>query len=163
MSRRLIRVHAVPVILLLAVTPATAGEISFLEDFSLPPDRSVALKTLIPGTQDYFYFHCLHLQNQRKYDEVDAVMERWLQTAKTQTMLYREIENRQVLLRYARRPMQTIEYLRNRLKPSLNHQRKNPAAKAQLPSTLDARWIATGQSKTAKTSRTAELDGCCRP
>ena len=63
MSRLLIRVHVA--VLLLAATaadPATAGEISFLEKFSLAPDRSVALRTLIPGTESYFFFNSLPQQ-----------------------------------------------------------------------------------------------------
>jgi hypothetical protein len=142
MSRLLIRVHVA--VLLLAATaadPATAGEISFLEKFSLAPDRSVALRTLIPGTESYFFFNSLHLQNQKRYAEVDAVMKLWLERTKSPTGLYHEIESRQALLRYGQQPLQALAFLRNRLKPSLNHQQRNPAARAQLPTTLDPRLI----------------------
>ena len=141
MSRHLIRLSAVVAVLLLGDGLASAGEISFLEDFSLAPDRSVALKTLIPGTEDHFYYHSLHLQNQEKYAEVDAVMKRWLRKVKSPTAKYREIENRQVLLRYAQQPMLTLDFLRNRLKLNLNHQRRNARARAQLPTALNADLI----------------------
>ncbi|MCP4817060.1 MAG: hypothetical protein GY888_31485, partial [Planctomycetaceae bacterium] len=51
---------------------STANEIDFIEQFSLAANRQVALDQLIPGTEDYYYYHCLHLQNLEKYDEVDG-------------------------------------------------------------------------------------------
>ncbi|HLW68290.1 MAG TPA: hypothetical protein VKS79_23435, partial [Gemmataceae bacterium] len=48
----------------LVCLPATiAGEIGFIEDFALAKDREEALKKLIPGTEDYYYFHTLHYLN----------------------------------------------------------------------------------------------------
>ena len=32
------------------------------------------LKDLIPGTQEYYYFHCLHFQNTQQYDRVDDLL-----------------------------------------------------------------------------------------
>ncbi len=37
-----------------------AGEIGWIEDYSLATDRSVPLKQLIPGTEDYYYYYCLY-------------------------------------------------------------------------------------------------------
>ena len=31
-----------------------AGEIGPVEEFSLAPDRTIALKKLVPGTEDYY-------------------------------------------------------------------------------------------------------------
>jgi hypothetical protein len=163
MSRLLVRVRVA--ILLLsataatAATPATAGEISFLEKFSLAPNRAVPLKTLIPGTENYFFFNCLHLQNQKRYAEVDAVMKQWLEKTKSPTGLYRQIESRQVLLRYGQQPMQAMAFLRNRLKPSLNHQQKNPAAQAQLPTTLDPRLISRARLTGRNLKPNSSLNG----
>ncbi len=39
------------------------GEVEFVEDFALAQDREAALKQLIPGTEDYYYWNCLHLLN----------------------------------------------------------------------------------------------------
>ena len=36
---------------------ATAGDIGFVEDFALAKDRAAALKQLIPGTEDYYFYH----------------------------------------------------------------------------------------------------------
>ena len=39
-----------------------AVEVNFDEEFSLADDRSVPLKQLIPGTEDYYYYFCLYHQ-----------------------------------------------------------------------------------------------------
>ena len=54
--------------------PAAAGEINFLEDFVLAKDRTEALKQLIPGTESYYYFNCLHLQNTEQFDRVEELL-----------------------------------------------------------------------------------------
>ena len=36
------------------------GELGFIEQFSLNEDRTGPLKQLIPGTEDYYYYHCIH-------------------------------------------------------------------------------------------------------
>jgi len=156
MSRLSARVLASVV---LFVSFATAGEISFLEDFSLAPDRSVPLKTLIPGTEDFFFFHSLDLQNRQRYEDVDAVMASWLKKTRTPTALYREIENRQHLLRYAEDPQRTLTFLRRRLAAVLSHQRPNPAAQAQLPTRLDPQLISVARLTNRVLARNGSLNG----
>ena len=41
--------------------PMQAREIGFVEDFALAADREKALSSLIPGTADYYYYHCLQI------------------------------------------------------------------------------------------------------
>ena len=43
-----------------------AGEIGFVEDFALAEDREAVLARLVPGTEESFYFHALHLQTHRR-------------------------------------------------------------------------------------------------
>ena len=44
------------------LTPSgRAGEVGYVEDFALSSNRADALKQLVPGTEDYYYFHALHL------------------------------------------------------------------------------------------------------
>src|SRR5438045_2174451 len=57
---------------------ASAAEIGYVEDFALARDRAAALKQLIPGTEDYYYYHCLHLQNTRQFDKVDDLLQVWI-------------------------------------------------------------------------------------
>ncbi|HIF01065.1 MAG TPA: hypothetical protein EYG03_14990 [Planctomycetes bacterium] len=55
-------------ILLTAFFPNAAfADRTFLERFALAKDRDTVLKDLIPGTQEYYYFHCLHYQNTQTY------------------------------------------------------------------------------------------------
>ena len=37
---------------------ATAGEIGFEEKFALAKDRETAMKELIPGSDDHYYYQC---------------------------------------------------------------------------------------------------------
>ena len=56
-------VFALVAVLGVAASVCGAGEIGFVEDFALAKDRAAALKQLIPGTETYYYYHCLHDQN----------------------------------------------------------------------------------------------------
>src|SRR5215213_4791133 len=59
-------------------TPAApAAEVGFVEDFALSKDRPAALKQLIPGTEDFYYFHCLHLLNTGQFDRVEPLTRQW--------------------------------------------------------------------------------------
>ena len=59
---------------LMLTSALSAGEIGFLEDFSLAPDRAVPLQQLIPGTEDYYYFHALHYQNTEQWPKVEETL-----------------------------------------------------------------------------------------
>ena len=41
---------------------ARSTDIGFIEKFALAKDRNEALKLLIPGTTDYYYYHSLDAQ-----------------------------------------------------------------------------------------------------
>ena len=58
-------------IVITSMLPAFAKNIGFIEDFALSQDRQQTLKQLIPGTRDYYYYHCLHYLNQEKFDQVE--------------------------------------------------------------------------------------------
>ena len=55
-----------------AGTMSLGGEIGYIEDFALATDRTAPLKKLIPGTQDYYYYNCLHYQNTEQFDKLQA-------------------------------------------------------------------------------------------
>ncbi len=48
---------------------AQAAEIGFEETFALADERAEALKQLIPGTEPYYYYHCLHYQHTGNREE----------------------------------------------------------------------------------------------
>ncbi len=57
---------------------ASAREIGWIEDYSLATDRTVPLKQLIPGTEDYYYYYCLHYQATEQWDKVDETLKAWI-------------------------------------------------------------------------------------
>jgi len=138
MSRRMLGVAMVA--LLAAAMAAGAGEIGFPEDFALAKDRAEALKQLIPGTEDYYFYHCLHYQNQGRLDDVDRMLKLWIKRH-NRTPRVVEIENRQALLRYDTDPRKSLEYIRRQLNVHFNHQRQVMGQKPKLPTRLDPNAI----------------------
>ena len=141
---------------LAAASPA--GEIGYIEDFSLADDRGVPLGQLIPGTDDHFYYHALHLQNNGQYCKVDDLLAPWIKTHEY-TDRVREILNRQALLKYEKDPRASLEYIRQQLGIQFNHQKEVLGEKPDLPTSLDRKLI-TRQTLTARAlTRYRNLDG----
>src|SRR6266404_7490219 len=115
---------------------ANAGELGFVEDFALAKDRAEALKKLIPGTEDYYYYHALHFLNTEQYEKVDALVKPWLERF-GQTGRLTEIQTRQALLTYERNPQKSLDYLRNRLGLRFDHQKVVLGGAPNLPTALD--------------------------
>ena len=125
---------------LLAVSAAAGGEIGFIEDFSLAKDRTVPLGQLIPGTRDYYYYHCLHYQNTGQFEKVDDLLKLWIKRYQ-ETGRVREVQNRQALLTYDKDPAKSLEFLRWRLGLHFNHQKEILGKKPDLPIRLDQKLI----------------------
>ena len=132
---------AVGVFLCLAAWQTQAAEIGYLEDFALAKDRAVPLQQLIPGTEDYYYYHCLHFQNTEQFDKVNELLIAWINRYKD-TPGIREIQNRQALLTYTKSPDKSLEFIRQRLGLQFNHQRERLDEKPNLPTSLDQKLIA---------------------
>jgi hypothetical protein len=126
-----------PGLLAAVIATAAAQETSFLEKFALSADRDAVLKELIPGTDDYYYYHALHLQNQGKKEELAVVMKEWADRFQNENPRRREIENRQALINYSTDPEATLAYLRDKLGVAYNHQRITPDARPDLATKLD--------------------------
>lgn len=121
----------------LAVTAgATAEEIGYVEDFALAKDRTEALKQLVPGTEDFYYYNCLYLQNLGQFDRVDQLLQTWIQRYNL-TPRAREIQYRQALLTYSQHPKESLEFLQRTLNLQFNHQRQSLDARPDLPTELD--------------------------
>ena len=99
------------------------GEIGFIEDFALAPDRAAALKQLVPGTEDYYYYHALHFLNVEQYEKARELTGPWHQRH-GQTGRLTEIQTRLALLTYDKNPQATLDYLRNKLGLNFGHQRE---------------------------------------
>src|SRR5438128_1298456 len=130
-----------PIGTLFVGTFGLAGEIGFVEDFALGKDRAAALRQLIPGTEDYYFYNGLHLLNTEQFDKVEALFTPWLERF-GQTPRLTEIQTRHALLTYDRNPQRTLKYLRDKLGLRYNHERVVPGAIPQLPTALDAAAIA---------------------
>jgi hypothetical protein len=131
---------------------AVAGEIGFVEDFALAVDRDEALKQLIPGTREYYYYTCLHLQNEGRNGELQDVLAKWIGRY-GRTSRVREIVNRQALLGYEANHKNSLEFIRDRLDINFNHQRTVSGQKTDYPTKLDQDLIGREALKARAFSR----------
>ncbi|HEX6986841.1 MAG TPA: hypothetical protein VF170_15800, partial [Planctomycetaceae bacterium] len=116
------------------------GEIGWIEEFVLAPDRTVALRQLVPGTEDYYYYHCLHYQNTEQWAKADEMLAAWIRRYQ-HTPRVLEIENRQALLLYDRDPKRALDLIRRRLDLRFDHKRERLDPAADLPTRLDPALI----------------------
>src|SRR5207237_10883607 len=107
--------------LMLLVSVTRAGEVGYVEDFALAKDRGASLRQLIPGTEDYYYYHCLHFLNTEQFEKVEELTRPWLQRH-GQTPRLTEIQTRHALVTYERNPERSLAYLRKHLGLQFNHQ-----------------------------------------
>jgi hypothetical protein len=130
----------VPLLLFNMTLPTFAADVPFAEDFALARDRAVVLKQLIPGTEEYYYYHALHALNSEQFEKLDTYLKPWLERH-GESPRYREIVTRHVLLTYERDPKKTLAYVRERLGLAFDHQKESLGAAPNLPTRLDAKLI----------------------
>ena len=111
-------------------------EIGFIEDFALAADRDKALDSLIPGTEDYYYFHALHYQTSGQREKYRATLGQW-EKRFPRSDRRRQITRRQILIDYDRDPQASLEALRRELGLEFNHQQEGRAQAREHPSRLD--------------------------
>ena len=116
------------------------GEIDFIEDFALAKDRATPLKQLVPGTEEYSYYHALHFIQTEQFEKIDGLMTTWIQRH-GETQRVWEIRTRLALATYEKTPQKTLDFLRGRLDLSFSHQREELNAEPNLPTTLDSAVI----------------------
>lgn len=135
-----LRVGWVMLCALCVSSAAHSADLQFVERFALAEDRAEVLKELVPGTEDFYYFNCLYLQEKGSLDEVKPLLEAWVGRY-GETEQVREIRNRQALLRYPSKPEETLAYLKSIFGLSFEHQRQVPGEAPGLPTTLDPALI----------------------
>ncbi len=118
------------------------NEIGYIEKFALAADREKVLGELVPGSEDYYFFHALHYQNTRNAAKLAGILEQWKTRFPDESQKRRVIENRAALLDYDASPQKTLAYLKERLGVQFNHQQEVRDRKPNLPSTLDPKRIA---------------------
>ena len=122
------------------ISSLSAGEIGFAEDFALAKDRAEALKQLIPGTEDYYYFHALHYLHTEQFDKALALYRPWNDRF-GQSARLTEIQTRHALLTYDRDPQKSLTFFRDRLGLTFNHQKIVQGGTPNLPVALDPKSI----------------------
>ncbi len=115
-----------------------AQEIGYVETFSLAGDREAALKELVPGTDEYFYYQALQAQNASQRERFQEVMDRWIRERNGRTLEgARELLNRQALLDYEKNPKKTLGYLTDQLALHFTHARKTGERRSDAPTRFD--------------------------
>ncbi|MHB8861931.1 MAG: hypothetical protein ACYC6N_05975 [Pirellulaceae bacterium] len=114
-----------------------AEEIGYIEEYALARDRTEALAQLIPGTEEFYYYHCLHFQNLEQFDRVEQLLQAWIQRY-NYTRAVLEIQYRQALLAYSQHPRESLDFLQRTLNLQYNHQRQSLDARPDLPTDLDS-------------------------
>ena len=117
-------------------------DIQYVEKFSLADDRAQALKELIPGTRDYYYYHALDAQNRGDVQALEGILKAWIARYKL-TGRVKEIQNRQALLDYEKNSEKTLQHIRNELNIRFNHSRKVEGRKPSHPTKLNPALISS--------------------
>src|SRR5690348_15443086 len=142
----------------LLLTPASrAADVGSVEDFALAKDRAAALNQLIPGTEDYYYYHCLHLLNTGQLDKLDQYTKPWVERH-GHTARVTEVQVRHHLLAYERHPKASLDFLVAHLGLQFNHQKEVGGAAPNLPTALDPRLIGRDALKANSFARWANLE-----
>lgn len=123
--------------LLLPLSALAQNEVGFIERFALAPDRAKALEELVPGSEEYYFFHALHYQNIRDTARLNTLLNQWRERAPGENGMRRIIENREAIISYEKDPQGTLKYLMDRLGIRHDHQRQVRDQKPDLPTTLD--------------------------
>ncbi|HEX8309849.1 MAG TPA: hypothetical protein VF614_00935, partial [Chthoniobacteraceae bacterium] len=132
MKKRLL----LPALLFIATVAYAEHEIGFIEKFALAADREAVLTELLPGSEEFYFFHALHYQNTKQEAKLAATLDQWTKRFPDSAQR-RIIKNRAALLRYDADPQATLTFLRERLNLRLDHQREAIDQKPNLPSVLD--------------------------
>ncbi len=127
---------AVMLVCVCAAAVAQAGEVGYVERFALADDRTEALAELIPGTEAYYYYHCLHFQNTDQLERVEQLLASWIERH-GRTEQVQEIRNRQALLRYAADPEAALEALKQRLDLRFEHEKRTLEGRTNRPTVFD--------------------------
>ena len=135
------------------------NEVGFIEKFALAADREKALGELVPGSEDYYFFHCLHYQSARNEAKFKEFMGQWRKRFPGENGRRRIIENRQALLAYDANPQQTLDYLKRQLGVSHHHQQEVRDRKPNLPSALDPKLVSREVFERDALANNQSLDG----
>ncbi len=131
-----------------------SGEIGFIEDYSLSENRTEAMKQLIPGTEDYFYYRCLNFLNTGDLAQAEAEIKKWID-AFGNTPRVELVRNRHALLLYSKDPQKSLNYIKSILNLQFNHQKETSERRTEnIPVSLDQKLISFDTLKKRAFART---------
>ncbi|MCE9583425.1 MAG: hypothetical protein K8T20_13145 [Planctomycetes bacterium] len=135
-----------------------------LEAFALAKDRTKALESLIPGTEEHYFHSCLVAEQAGNLKEVETLLAQW-NKRHGETQLFCEIRNRLHLLRYDKDPKASLEYLRYHLGLQFSHQRIVEGSQTKYASALDAKAVSRDEIKRHgfANSNSSDLSGFTDP
>lgn len=119
-----------------AVMAADVNELEFLEAFAWG-DREAALKELVPDTEDYFYFHCLHYQLSNDRVAFRRMLGEWLKHNRNRwNSRMREMRRRQALIEFDRNPEGAWQRIRSDAGLGFHHRRRHERSGPEYPSAV---------------------------
>lgn len=110
-------------------------DIERLETIAYAEDRAAALEHLVPGTEDYYFYYCLHWQHTGELDRVESTLQAWIERH-GRTIKVQGIERRQALLSYANDPKAALAQLAHNLYLHFDHQRQVEGESHDYPCAL---------------------------
>ncbi len=123
---------------------AWAEPISWMEGFALALDREAKLAELIPGSDDYYFYHSLHYQTSGQLERSETMIRDWLAEHQgRETAAITAMIDRQRLLTYRDSPQRTIDHLVRRLGIKLDHAPPATKDERRFPSELDPKLLET--------------------
>lgn len=116
---------------------AQPNALEFMEAFSWG-DRQAALKELVPDTEDYYYYHCLHYQLINDRVAFQKTLDAWVNFNKRSwnNRMY-EMRRRQKLIEFDQNPAETWNFIRSDAGLRFNHRPRNEQRNPEYPSRLD--------------------------
>ena len=139
------------------VTSLNGEEIGVIEELAISEDREAVLSRLIPGSEEYYYYHCLNLQHTEQFDEAAELLKLWIER-RGRTAGATVMERRQALLTYPKTPAKTLQFLKSDLGLNFAHQRQEIDPAKNLPGALDPKLISRERLKMRALSGNNDLD-----
>jgi hypothetical protein len=119
----------------LGVIPRVSQPSSFAERFALADDRNALLTELIPETEEFFYYHTLHAQNESRIADARGFLDAWIGKI-GETGLAKQMLTRQMLLEYPKQGRATLEYIQREFGIQVSHPSPQRDEAAELPTSL---------------------------
>ncbi|WP_038171230.1 hypothetical protein [Verrucomicrobium sp. BvORR106] len=137
----------------------SGNEIGFVEKFALAQDREKVLNELVPGSEDYYFYHALHYQHTRNAARLADIMAEWRKRFRDDSELRKVIENREALLNYGTDPQQTLTFLKHKFGLEFQHSQEARDKKPDLPSALDAARVTRSAFEKNALNHSPNLEG----